>query len=137
MAKRKSASKKPSPSSSASASASKRSKKSKLAVESEEVKIDENVVSEAQEVCVNGDHQVEVEGDEEVSESPQNSEKKNSRKLVKRDEFDCRFLGDPVPADEAKLRWPLRYPDKVFAFHFHSLEFFLIFSVFFGENFGL
>ncbi|KAH9611748.1 hypothetical protein KSS87_012087 [Heliosperma pusillum] len=37
-----------------------------------------------------------------------------SRKIPKREEdLDCRFLGDPVPADVAKARWPHRYPDKV------------------------
>ncbi|XP_074310562.1 DNA (cytosine-5)-methyltransferase CMT3-like [Silene latifolia] len=39
--------------------------------------------------------------------------RRTSKKNVKKEEeLDCRFLGDPLPHDVAKARWPDRYPDK-------------------------
>ncbi|KAL2940700.1 hypothetical protein RDABS01_029050 [Bienertia sinuspersici] len=110
MAKRRSATKNASSTpASGSASASSKCKRRKV-VEKEEDVNNNNVVSETQDVVsINGD-QEEVE---QIPESEDNSEQKITRKVAKRDELDCRFIGDPIAADEAKLRWPKRYPDKV------------------------
>lgn len=99
MAKRKSSTKKPS-----SASASSKSKKSKV-IETEQV---ENGGSENVELSFNEERE-----NEDSAESPVSSGRKIPRKLVKNEELDCRFLGDSLPDDEAKLRWPHRYLPKV------------------------
>uniref|UniRef100_A0A803KLX9 Cytosine-specific methyltransferase n=1 Tax=Chenopodium quinoa TaxID=63459 RepID=A0A803KLX9_CHEQI len=112
MPKRKSIRKKPS-SSSSSASGCSKSKKQKVVEVVEKVEeVVNDVKTESSEVSIPVDEEVEA-GVEEIVESPTNSGRKNSRKLVKKEELDCRFLGDPVPADEAKLRWPHRYSAKV------------------------
>ncbi|KAL9233613.1 hypothetical protein vseg_008585 [Gypsophila vaccaria] len=43
------------------------------------------------------------------SPSPSSPARNVPRKTAKRDELDCRFLGEPIPADVAKSRWPHRY----------------------------
>ncbi|XP_021728853.1 DNA (cytosine-5)-methyltransferase CMT3-like [Chenopodium quinoa] len=109
MPKRKSAKKKPA---SSPSSASACSKKQKVEVVEKVEEVVNNVKTESSEASIPVDEEVEA-GVEEMVESPTNSGRKNSRKLVKNEELDCRFLGDPVPADEAKLRWPHRYSAKV------------------------
>lgn len=107
MAKRKSARKTADSSSASAASKCKRRK----AVESEAVV--NNGGSESREVSVTTVEEEVVEEVEQIKQSPLSYDRKDARKVAKREEMDCRFLGDSVPAEEAKLRWPHRYPQKV------------------------
>ncbi|KAJ8420644.1 LOW QUALITY PROTEIN: hypothetical protein Cgig2_031998 [Carnegiea gigantea] len=110
MAKRKSARKNGSASASASASSSKRRKESNskatinvCEIEDQEIGVDEREVSVSA--------AIEEASADDIVESPTSSGKKNSRKLKKED-LACRFIGDPVPIEEAKQRWPHRYVEK-------------------------
>ncbi|GAB4835134.1 hypothetical protein Ancab_000043 [Ancistrocladus abbreviatus] len=49
-----------------------------------------------------------------AAESPKSSEKVSPavRSKKKEEELDCRFIGNPVPMEEAKQRWPHRYLEK-------------------------
>lgn len=42
-----------------------------------------------------------------------NDDRGKSNSEEEDDEPDCKFLGDPIPAEEAKMRWPKRYQTKV------------------------
>ncbi|CAO2837185.1 unnamed protein product [Amaranthus hypochondriacus] len=98
---------------SSSSSASRECKKKRKSVEKVE-EISNGGTEVKEEVEMNGEGDVEEisNGGDDVDSSSV-SDRKMSRKLVKKEEIGCRFVGDPVPADEAKLRWPHRYPDKV------------------------
>lgn len=115
MAKRKSAGN-TSNGGSSSSSASRECKKKRKAVEKvEEISNGGTVVKEEVEMNGEGDVEEISNGGDDV-DSPSVSDRKISRKLVKKEDIGCRFIGDPVPADEAKLRWPHRYPENVFSF---------------------
>ncbi|GMH11523.1 hypothetical protein Nepgr_013364 [Nepenthes gracilis] len=49
-----------------------------------------------------------------VARSPQRRERASSSKKSKRnkEDLECRFLGDPVPMEEAMQRWPHRYIEE-------------------------
>jgi len=107
MAKGKSARKKGSAPASASSSKKRKGSNSKAVVnacemENQEISVEEREGSVAIDEGSSGD----------VVESPTSSGRKNSRKLKKED-LACRFIGDPVPIEEAKQRWPHRYVEKV------------------------
>ncbi|OVA15612.1 hypothetical protein BVC80_1295g9 [Macleaya cordata] len=48
----------------------------------------------------------------EESSSSESKKKKMPKRVVVADP-ECRFIGEPVPSDEARKRWPERYDPKV------------------------